>query len=136
LIALVGIGVVPALWLLDRLGLWLEERGWLYYRRKKPTSSPLSSLVALHQFIEPSVEHVIAAGNKLPARSESGEVWDRLLTCLREALGATPVNPEVVRLYLSHAEREGLDWRKLYAEASRGLPEKSVPRTTDVAPVE
>jgi hypothetical protein len=42
----VAIGLVAAFVSLDRLCLWLEDRGWLYYRRKKPTSSPMSAWVA------------------------------------------------------------------------------------------
>ena len=40
-------GLVAALYGLDRLALWLEDRGWLYYRRKKPECSPASCLVAM-----------------------------------------------------------------------------------------
>src|SRR6516162_9391259 len=43
------IGAVVVVFGLDRLGLWLEDRGWLYYRRKKPTSSPMTALVARNQ---------------------------------------------------------------------------------------
>src|SRR5262249_8623654 len=50
---LVAIGAVAVVYGLHRLGLWLEERGWLYYRNKRPSSSPMSAFVAMQQFIEP-----------------------------------------------------------------------------------
>jgi hypothetical protein len=43
---------------LHRLCLWLERRGWLYYRHCRPSSSPLSCFVALQQVLEPPARHV------------------------------------------------------------------------------
>jgi hypothetical protein len=126
--------LVPTLWLLDRLGLWLEERGWLYYRKKKSSSSPLSSLVALQQLVEPGVEHVIHVGQQRRAEDADDEAKERLLSCLRGALRTTPVNPEAIRLYLTQARREGLRWELLYEEASEGLPADLLPPPRDVAP--
>jgi hypothetical protein len=126
--------VVPALWLMDRLGLWLEDRGWLFYCRKKPSSSPLSSLVSIQQIIEPGVRHLVRANTERRAEDESGSAWGRLLECVRASLIAPPVNPEVVRVYLAQAKRDGLNWRELYAQAGRGLPPDRVPALADVAP--
>ena len=53
-----GLAVLTALYGLHRFCLKLEERGWLYYKHKKPTSSLMSSFVALQQFIEPPVRYV------------------------------------------------------------------------------
>jgi hypothetical protein len=36
---------------LSRLGLWLEKRGWLFYKHKKPTSSAASCFVVLQQVL-------------------------------------------------------------------------------------
>ena len=69
--------LVPALRFLDRLGLWLEDRGWLFYKKKKPSSSALGSLVALQQFLEPGVQHVIRANDE---RREEDEARERLLS--------------------------------------------------------
>jgi hypothetical protein len=58
------------LWLLAPLGLLaivyglyrfcrcLENRGWLYYRHQRTTSSAVSCFVALQQVLEPPVKHV------------------------------------------------------------------------------
>jgi hypothetical protein len=133
---LLGFALLPACWLLDRLGLWLEDRGWLYYRKKKSSSSSLSSFVAMQQFIEPAVQHVIQVATQHRAEDDSGAARDRLLACLRTSLIAAPVNPEMVRVYLEQAMREGLDWQQLYAEAAQGLPEDLVPPLEDVTPLD
>jgi hypothetical protein len=78
-------GLAASLYGLHRLGLWLEDRGWLYYCRKKPTSSPMSAGVALHQFIEPGVRHVITTkhGEFEQDREVARErLLARLLACL------------------------------------------------------
>src|SRR5262249_41661511 len=48
---------VASIYALHRLGLWLEGRGWLYYRNKKPGSGA-RSFVALREFLEPPARHV------------------------------------------------------------------------------
>ena len=49
-----------ALFLLDRFALWLERRGWLYYRYKKPTSSAAGNMLrALQAIYEPDKQYVI-----------------------------------------------------------------------------
>lgn len=52
-----------ALGLLDRLGLWMEARGWIYWRRRKPQGSILGSAVLELQKIFESgkTEHLLAA---------------------------------------------------------------------------
>ncbi len=136
LIGLVAVGIVPALWLLDRLGLWLEERGLLFYRKKRPSGSPLSGLVGFQQMIEPGVRHVVGVGRQRRAEHDDREARDRLLAWLREALRAETVIPEAVRLYLTQARKEGLDWKELYAEAAKGLPEHRAPAVDDVTPLD
>ena len=34
-VALALLGLIAAAFLLDRLGLWMEKRGWIYWRKKK-----------------------------------------------------------------------------------------------------
>jgi hypothetical protein len=133
------LAVAAALFGLDRLGRWLEDRGWLYYRRKRPSSSPLGAWVALQQFIEPTVRHVYEVGQEY--REEDAEARrDGLLATLLDCLDATPIHPEAVRVCLTLARRGGLDWKALYEEAVRGQqaarPERAelLPRVEDVAP--
>ena len=131
-------GVAAAVYLLDRLGLWLEYRGWLYYRRKKPGSSPLSMWVAMQQFMEPGFKHVREVGQD--HRQDEGESGQRLLSGLLACLEATPVNAEQVRLYLAAAQKAGWDCEQFYAEAVRAhlsaRPERAphMPSLEDVMP--
>jgi hypothetical protein len=51
---------MAAIYGLHRLALRLEARGHLYYLNRKPKGgSPMGSLVAFQQAIEPRVEHVL-----------------------------------------------------------------------------
>jgi hypothetical protein len=142
IVGLLAIGLIPALWLLDRLGLWLEDRGWLYYRKKKPRSSPMSAWVAAQQFIEPGVKHVVQVSQERRNEGNQGADRDRLLANILAAMDATPVNPEETRFYLVIAKREGLDWEELFEEAVRvqrsARPDRVdlIPRLEDVAPRE
>jgi hypothetical protein len=113
------LGVLAAVYWLDRLGLWLEGRGWLYYRHKKPGSSPAGAWVAMQQLIEPGVKHVREVREERPGEGdeEAGRRW--LASNLRASLGADVVNLEEVRIYLALAKRGGLDWERLYEEAVR-----------------
>jgi hypothetical protein len=55
---LVIVGGAAAVHGLHRLCLWLEQRGWLYYKHKKSAGSAAGSLVALQQALEPQTRHV------------------------------------------------------------------------------
>src|SRR6516225_3160474 len=116
-----AIGAVAALFGLDRLGLWLEDRGWLYYRRKKPTSSPMTAFVAMQQVIEPGVTHVVEVRHHQRSERETAVSKERLLALLVEILRSSPVNVEAIRLYLTSSKEMGLDWRALYEEASNAV---------------
>lgn len=51
---------IAVLLLLDRLFLYMEGRGWIYYRRKKPSSSALSNAcLEVQQLLEPSKKYVM-----------------------------------------------------------------------------
>lgn len=57
-----GIVIVVALLALDRLLLWAEERGWIYYRRYKPRRGASTyHLMEIHSTFEPGFEEVIEA---------------------------------------------------------------------------
>lgn len=49
-----------SLFALDRLFLFMESRGWIYYRRRKPGSSALSNAcLEVQQLLEPSKKHIV-----------------------------------------------------------------------------
>lgn len=55
-------GVVVALFLIDRLALWAEERGWIYWRLKRAQTGALgSALMEMDTFANPAAQHVIEA---------------------------------------------------------------------------
>lgn len=89
--------VVVALGLLDRLGQWLEARGWIYWRKRKPQGSALgSTFLELQKIFESGkAEHIMQAMHdrqKDPAdpiagrlAADHGEI-DHLLREARAAL--------------------------------------------------
>ena len=59
-----GLALAVALYALHRLALKLEERGYLYYRHKKPTGGGGASAGVFNQLdslTRPSIEHTIEA---------------------------------------------------------------------------
>ena len=55
-------GVVVTLLVIDRLALWAEARGWIYWRRKKAQTGALgSALMEMNVITNPSAQHVIDA---------------------------------------------------------------------------
>ncbi|HEY1911319.1 MAG TPA: hypothetical protein VGG73_10380 [Vicinamibacterales bacterium] len=58
LLAIAGAGAI--LFGLHRLALWMEDRGWIYYRRKHGSSGSLgSACLEVQAMLEPSKKHVI-----------------------------------------------------------------------------
>jgi len=57
-IILIVVGGGAALYGLHHLCLWLERRGWLYYKHKRGRSSGLSCFVAIEKVLEPPTKHV------------------------------------------------------------------------------
>jgi len=56
---------------LHRLGLWAEERGYVYYMHKKPSGSAAGAFVALQRAIEPQARHVLVVREQ--ADREAGD---------------------------------------------------------------
>jgi hypothetical protein len=55
-----GLAIGLALFTIDRLFLWLESKGWMYYRRKKPRGgAAVYHLMQIHSVFEPGFEEVI-----------------------------------------------------------------------------
>src|SRR5207245_5343174 len=110
--------------------------------RKKPSSSAASAWVAMQQFIEPGVKHVVQIKQEKRSEDDEAAGKERVLANLSATLDAIPINPEVVRYYLSVAQRAGLDWKSLYEEAvqmqqsRRRDSDSLIPSREEVAPVE
>ena len=53
-------GVCVILYLMHRLALWLESRGWLYYLNSKPSpSSAGNAMLELQSLAEPLKKHIL-----------------------------------------------------------------------------
>lgn len=63
IITLLALVVLSVLFLLDRAALWAEQRGWIYWRKTKPTGNPLGSITLELQkvFESGKATHVIEA---------------------------------------------------------------------------
>jgi len=58
--AIFGLLVVPFLYGLHRLGLWAEQRGWIYYREKHGSSGTLQTAVLqVHSLFDSSKRYVL-----------------------------------------------------------------------------
>ena len=129
-----AIAAVAALFGLDRIGLWLQDRGWLYYRRKRTSSSPMSSWVAMQQIIEPGVRHVVEVKHHQQSEKEREAGRERLFAMLVAVLRSSPANGEAIRLYLASAKGMGLDWRALYEDAAKAVGGTWLPPLDEVGP--
>ena len=61
-VAVALLGLIAAAFLLDRLGLWMEQRGWIYWRKKKADTgggggAMAGLLTGFQKIIEPQIEH-------------------------------------------------------------------------------
>lgn len=73
-IALILVGIVSLIIAIDRLGLWAEARGWVYWRRTKPSSSAAGgAFLALDAFADPGARHVVEMREAEPTIEIVGE---------------------------------------------------------------
>jgi hypothetical protein len=72
---LIGGIAVLALFLLDKLALWAERQGWIYYRHTHSSGGAIgNAFLELQAFFEPSKRHVIEERKKIKKDSqESGD---------------------------------------------------------------
>lgn len=56
------LGTAAALWLLDRGLLWMESRGWIYYRKAKPRGgAAVYHLLEMSSVFDPGIREVVEA---------------------------------------------------------------------------
>lgn len=54
------LGLVVVLFVLDRLALWAESRGWIYWRRSPPSGSAAgNALMSVAGIFEPGKQHAV-----------------------------------------------------------------------------
>jgi len=63
------------LFLLDKLFLWMERKGWIYYRKKKPNRSSLgNAFLEIQSFLEPSKKIMVEVKkDEKKEQEESGD---------------------------------------------------------------
>jgi len=67
--------LAAAIFAFDRLFLYMEKRGWIYYRKKKPSSSALSNAcLEVQQLLEPSKKYVVEV--KKDEKKQQAEAGD------------------------------------------------------------
>jgi hypothetical protein len=67
-------GVVAAGTLLDRLLLFAEQRGWIYWRRRKPSASAAgNALLSVQAIFEPDRAHVVEEQARQEADIDAAE---------------------------------------------------------------
>ena len=55
----------------DRLGLWAERRGWIFYRTRKPSPGSVgSALLQAQALLEPQVRYVVEERRERPAEDQ------------------------------------------------------------------
>jgi hypothetical protein len=69
------IALGAGIYLLHRLALWAEERGWIYYRHKHAGGGTMgTALLELQTILEPTKRHVVEERvKKGSASQESGD---------------------------------------------------------------
>ena len=62
---------LAAFYAIHRLALWMEERGWLYYRNKRGSSGSLgSAFLEVQALLEPSNRHVLEIRHDEPSEED------------------------------------------------------------------
>lgn len=57
-----GLSGIVMLLLLDQLAIWMESKGWIYWRKNKGVSSRLgNSFLEIQSMVEPGKKYVIEA---------------------------------------------------------------------------
>jgi hypothetical protein len=58
---------------LDRLGLWMEARGWVYYRKKRGTRTLGRAVLETQALLDPGKRHVLEAERTDPEEEDSAD---------------------------------------------------------------
>jgi hypothetical protein len=67
------VGLVLGIWLAHRLALWLESKGWLYYRHRHASRSALGkAFLEVQQLVDPGKQLVLEANGSNPKIHRTG----------------------------------------------------------------
>ena len=71
---LIVTAIAAALFVLDRAALAAEERGWIYWRRRKASpGTRASAMLEMQSLLEPAKRHVIEAQQVEREEADEGE---------------------------------------------------------------
>jgi hypothetical protein len=83
---ILGLAALAILWLLHSVAQWAEERGWIYYRKKRGSSGTLSAAaLEVQSLFEPSQRHVLEEKKRDRVQEEEGGDLDASATTLHGA---------------------------------------------------
>jgi hypothetical protein len=68
---LIVAAVAAVVYALDRLGLYVERRGWVYYRQKRGSVPLATAVLETQALFDPSKRHVLEATRTDADESES-----------------------------------------------------------------
>ena len=73
---LISLAVVFGAFVIDRLLLWAEDRDWIYYRKRKPNITSLSTaLFQMQAIVQPEKQHIVE--QKLEIKEDEDEDGDK-----------------------------------------------------------
>jgi hypothetical protein len=64
---------VVGLFVLDRLLLWMEARGWIYWRKVKRKGSGGADILDAISFTEPGAHHAVEARQERPGEEDEAD---------------------------------------------------------------
>lgn len=71
---LFAIALMAALYGLHRLALWMEDKGWIYYRQKRASPNALGNAVlSVQQILQPDARHIVEAKQERTQEQHGGE---------------------------------------------------------------
>ena len=78
-IILIVVGSALLLWLLHRLLIWMEKRGWIYYRKRnlEGRGSVRSIFSGFEEFVHPEIRHVQEDRDRRAAESKPTDPSER-----------------------------------------------------------
>lgn len=67
------VGIVAALFAIDRLLLWMEAKGWIYWRKVKSKGGAGSAFLGVESITNPNAEHIFVARETIHEDEEDGD---------------------------------------------------------------
>ena len=71
------IALMILLFLLDRVALWMERRGWIYYRSFEPGLSARGAIRGIESFVHPEIRYVEEEKHQRAAEADDASPSDR-----------------------------------------------------------